>query len=306
MYGTSSSASTRPPARRTGHRTTKGPTGDAPFSWSASAPSSWTPWRGPSPTAASWCWRSPTTSGTGVWRGGGAPGLSARGAPGHLPAGRRLRRHRDRTAPVLADRGGGTGPGVRGAGRRGDRGELGLPGATSRAAAVLRDKLLLREATGRAGMPTPRWREIRGPEDIVAFAQAGPVVVKPADRQASGRRPAARPLAIPPRPNGPGRRCWRRPEPGHAPDRPLDRRFLAEERVYGTEYSVEALVREGSVEFFNVTEKSVIGGRHPVESGHVLPAPVSAGDRAGHADRDAPARRGDRVRVRDPARGVDH
>ncbi|BCM65157.1 MULTISPECIES: ATP-grasp domain-containing protein [Streptomyces] len=153
--------------------------------------------------------------------------------------------------------------------------KLGLPGATSRAAAVLRDKLLLREATGRAGMPTPRWREIRGPEDIVAFAQAGPVVVKPADRQASvGVQlldhcdPAE------------AERAWQAlleaAEPGHAPDRPLDRRFLAEERVYGTEYSVEALVREGSVEFFNVTEKSVIGGRHPVESGHVLPAPVSA------------------------------
>ncbi|MBY8851917.1 hypothetical protein K7G98_27995, partial [Saccharothrix sp. MB29] len=64
-------------------------------------------------------------------------------------------------------------------------GSLGLPGAGVRAASVLRDKLTLREVTTAAGMPGPRFAEVRSADDIAAFAGGGPCVVKPSGRQAS-------------------------------------------------------------------------------------------------------------------------
>jgi biotin carboxylase len=153
--------------------------------------------------------------------------------------------------------------------------ELGLPGATPAAAAVLRDKLRLREVTAAAGILNPRWVEIAGPDDIVEFAEGGPVVVKPANRQAS--------LGVQVFDRMDGRTAelaWRAVtsvhEPMVLPDRPLQWRYLAEERLHGQEFSAEALVRDGSVVFSNVTRKAVLDGRHPVELGHVLPAALTA------------------------------
>jgi biotin carboxylase len=151
---------------------------------------------------------------------------------------------------------------------------LALPGATSRAAAILRDKALLREAIDSAGMRNPRWSVIHGPQDIVNFAGTGPVVVKPANRQASIGVQLLDHCDLPA-----AELAWRKLleeyEPGQIPDRPMTWRYLAEERLYGTEYSVEALIREGTIEFINVTEKAVLSGRNPVEIGHLLPAPIS-------------------------------
>ncbi|MET0763901.1 MAG: ATP-grasp domain-containing protein [Blastococcus sp.] len=153
--------------------------------------------------------------------------------------------------------------------------ELGLPGATPDAAAVLRDKLRLREVTAAAGIINPEWAEIAAPDDIVEFAQGGPVVVKPANRQASlgvqvFDRMDRRTAGI----------AWQTVtsvhEPVLLPDRPLQWRYLVEERLNGQEFSAEALVRDGSLVFANVTRKAVLDGRHPVELGHVLPAPLTA------------------------------
>ncbi|MFI1719495.1 ATP-grasp domain-containing protein [Streptomyces sp. NPDC020489] len=151
--------------------------------------------------------------------------------------------------------------------------KLGLPGATEQAAQALRDKVRLREVTGAAGVRNPRWREVFGPEDILDFAGDGPVVVKPANRQASvgvqlldsvDAESAAR--------------AWQRTssaaEYEQVPDRELTWRFLAEERLQGPEFSVEALVRDGEIIFQNVTAKTVIPGPYPVELGHLLPAPL--------------------------------
>jgi len=63
------------------------------------------------------------------------------------------------------------------------------------------------------------------------------------------------------------------------PDRALSWRYLVEERMFGPEYSVEALVRDGEIIFENVTAKTVIAGPHPVELGHVLPAPLDRSTR---------------------------
>jgi biotin carboxylase len=151
--------------------------------------------------------------------------------------------------------------------------KLGLPGATEPAAHTLRDKVRLREVAGAGGVRNPRWREVHGPEDILGFAGTGPVVVKPANRQASVGVQLldsvdATTAAL----------AWERTssaaEYEHVPDRPLDWRFLAEERLQGPEYSVEALVRRGEIVFENITAKTVIPGPYPVELGHLLPAPL--------------------------------
>ena len=152
---------------------------------------------------------------------------------------------------------------------------LGLPGATEQAALTLRDKLRLREVTARAGVINPEWREIRGPQDILRFAGDGAVVIKPADRQASvgvrvlNRVAPAEAAAL-----------WgelvEAGEASQLPDRRLRRRYLAERRLRGPEYSVEALIQCGRLVFFNVTEKALVPGPRPIELGHVVPAPLDS------------------------------
>lgn len=148
---------------------------------------------------------------------------------------------------------------------------LGLPGATPSAAATLRDKLRLRAVTSRAGVLNPEWQEVSCPDDVRAFAAGGPVVIKPADRQASlGVHLLDDPTLL--------HSAWNdmvnAQEATQVPDRPLRRRYLAERRLLGPEFSVEALVQDGRVVFDNVTGKTLLPGRYPVEVQHVVPAPV--------------------------------
>ena len=149
--------------------------------------------------------------------------------------------------------------------------KFGLPGATEGAAAILRDKALLRATTARAGVRNPRWAHAGSAKDIVAFGRGGPVVVKPANREASV---GVRVLDA----SGPAdaAAAWQATvtarEYGQVPDRELSWHYLVEERLRGPEYSVEALVRDGEVIFANVTEKAVIPGQLPVELGHCMPA----------------------------------
>ncbi|WP_306334504.1 ATP-grasp domain-containing protein [Streptomyces sp. KL118A] len=151
--------------------------------------------------------------------------------------------------------------------------KLGLPGATESAAQALRDKVRLREVCDAGGVRGPRWREVHGPEDIIDFAAEGPVVVKPANRQASVGVQLLDSVDA-----ASAARAWERTssaaEYEQVPDRHLRWRFLAEERLRGPEFSVEALVRQGEIIFHNITAKTVIPGPYPVELGHLLPAPV--------------------------------
>ncbi|NKQ27622.1 ATP-grasp domain-containing protein [Streptomyces galbus] len=154
--------------------------------------------------------------------------------------------------------------------------KLGLPGATEAAAQALRDKVRLREVSGAGGVRNPRWREVHGPADILEFADGGPVVVKPANRQASVGVQLLDSVD-----EATAAEAWERTssaaEYEQVPDRELAWRFLAEERLRGPEFSVEALVREGEVVFENVTAKTVVPGPYPVEQGHLLPAPLDPG-----------------------------
>ncbi|GAA1902415.1 hypothetical protein GCM10009716_10370 [Streptomyces sodiiphilus] len=151
----------------------------------------------------------------------------------------------------------------------------GLPGAGVKAARVFRDKALLREAAARAGLAQPAWRTVHGPADLDAFrAEHGPAcVLKPANRQASL---GVQLLAD----DDDSATAWLRTTTADEPTlraRSADRtRFLAERRLRGPEVSVEALVHAGTVGMRNITAKRVLPSRHPVETGHTLPARLPA------------------------------
>ncbi len=148
---------------------------------------------------------------------------------------------------------------------------FGRPGASPAAAACLTDKVELRRAAALGGLRQPMWREVTGPAEVAEFATDGEYVLKPANRHAS--------LGV--QVLGPGDdvgAAWDRAVGARddmmLPQRELRWRYLVESRVTGVEYSAEAVVADGCVTFLNVTAKSVLTGRHPVELGHLLPAPL--------------------------------
>ncbi|MFY1670187.1 ATP-grasp domain-containing protein [Plantactinospora sp. WMMB334] len=146
-----------------------------------------------------------------------------------------------------------------------------LPGAGLAAARAFRDKSLLRRIADAAGLPQPRWQPATSPDQVTAFRAQhdGWCVLKPANLQASIGVQVLGPDDL----IGP---AWRHTT--GADDvklrarRPLPPRYLVEERLTGPEISVETLVADGELLFSNVTGKSVLPGRYPVEIGHVAPA----------------------------------
>ncbi|MEV6163353.1 ATP-grasp domain-containing protein [Streptomyces sp. NPDC052052] len=154
--------------------------------------------------------------------------------------------------------------------------EWGLPGAGLKAALALRDKGLQRAALDGTDLAQPAWSEVTGPGDLAAFltAHGGEAVLKPANRQAS--------LGV--QILGPGDDLDAAWELTTAADEPTLRarhagtaRYLAEERLHGPEVSVEAVVHEGHLGLVNITAKTVQSSRHPVETGHTVPAALPAG-----------------------------
>ncbi|WP_244871675.1 GNAT family N-acetyltransferase [Catellatospora sp. TT07R-123] len=148
----------------------------------------------------------------------------------------------------------------------------GMPGAGLEAARNLRDKTRLRRAAARRAVAQPAWQEVTGPDDIRAFGRAE-FVLKPANRQASV---GVQLLGAGDDVDAAWQRTVDADEPLMRAPRGFRPRYLVEERLHGPELSIEAIVRAGEVVFANITAKSVLPGRHPVELGHVMPAPLPA------------------------------
>jgi biotin carboxylase len=152
----------------------------------------------------------------------------------------------------------------------------GTPGAGLGPAQVLRDKHLLRAVAGAAGVGNPASRPVSSAEEVAAFQAeiGGPVIIKPANRQAAiGTLVVTDPEQIP--------AAWLdcldcldQDEESCLPDRKQELRMLVEQFVRGEEYSVEMLYSEGIRVFANVTAKVLCPGPHPVERGHLVPAPI--------------------------------
>jgi biotin carboxylase len=150
----------------------------------------------------------------------------------------------------------------------------GLPGSGA-AAAILRDKALLRSVTGAAGIANPVSREVTGAADVLDFiTEHGlPAVLKPANRQGSV---GTRILTAADQVASAWVECMDQGEGTRTPDRvvfPL--RMLVESFVTGPEFSVELLVTNGRRRFANVTGKHLFTGARPVEQGHTIPADIS-------------------------------
>ncbi|MFJ7586597.1 ATP-grasp domain-containing protein [Streptomyces sp. NPDC097617] len=149
----------------------------------------------------------------------------------------------------------------------------GLPGAGLGAAQILRDKSLLRRVSAAVGIANPASVPVRGPDDVRDFlrGRSGPVVLKPANRQASvGTRVIQNAAEV----EQAWADCLVQDEGIFVPDRPMELSMLAEEYVEGPEYSVEMLVRDGAALFVNVTGKQLFPGPHPVELTHTVPADI--------------------------------
>ncbi|MET8765282.1 ATP-grasp domain-containing protein [Lentzea sp. NPDC004782] len=147
----------------------------------------------------------------------------------------------------------------------------GLPGATSGAAQIMRDKALLRRVTAAAGIPNPASVRVTSPADVVAFLRGRPVVLKPSNRQASvGTQVIHDPDEV----EEAWAHCTAQDEGIFVPDRPMELSMLAEEFVEGEEFSVEMLVRSGKPLWANVTGKQLVPGPRPVELAHVVPADI--------------------------------
>ena len=151
----------------------------------------------------------------------------------------------------------------------------GVPGATLGAAEIIRDKHLLRVVAAAAGVGNPLSRPVASAAQVRAFQAEldGPVIIKPANRQAAiGTMVVRDPAEI----DGAWEECTRHVEETCLPDRVPELRMLAEQFVSGDEYSVEMLWSEGKRVFANVTAKVLYPGPRPVEQGHLVPAPISA------------------------------
>lgn len=147
----------------------------------------------------------------------------------------------------------------------------GLPGASLGAAQLMRDKSLLRKVTRAAGIRNPESVPVDSPAEVRRFmaAHPGPVVLKPANRQASvGTKIVFEPAEI----DSAWAECVSDGEGTLVPDRPIPLRMLVERYVRGAEFSVEMLVRDGVPLFTNITEKILYPGPRPIELGHTVPA----------------------------------
>ncbi|MGW4056978.1 ATP-grasp domain-containing protein [Amycolatopsis sp. NPDC004747] len=149
----------------------------------------------------------------------------------------------------------------------------GVPGASLGAAQILRDKAVLRRVSAAAGLANPESVTVTGPADVLAFMRAcpGPVVLKPANRQASvGTQVVSDPAEV----DRAWANCVEQDEGIFVPDRPMELHMLAERYVPGAEYSVELLVGGGRQLFANVTGKQLHPGPRPVELAHIVPAGI--------------------------------
>jgi biotin carboxylase len=163
--------------------------------------------------------------------------------------------------------------GVQFAGRLAER--YGVVGAGYGAARILRDKHLLRQVTAAAGIPNPRSVEVHGPDEVAAFMAevAGPIVLKPANRQASmGTRILRDPADV----AAAWAECTDLDEGVFVPNRPMPLSMLAERFMHGDEFSVEMMFSHGRPVFGAATRKFLFAGPRPVEQGHLHPADIDA------------------------------
>ncbi|AJM77107.1 ATP-grasp domain-containing protein [Rathayibacter toxicus] len=149
--------------------------------------------------------------------------------------------------------------------------EWGLPGAGIRAARILRDKIALRTVM-HGIVRQPDWSHVTSLAAAEVFAQQHPAgfVLKPSNLQGSVGVQVLDSMSLL---ENAWSECLTAAEPRYRASTATPPRIMMESRLNGAEVSVEVFVRNGVIVFLTVTEKSVLDGIHPVEIGHIVPAP---------------------------------
>ncbi len=150
-----------------------------------------------------------------------------------------------------------------------------LPGAGFAASMLFRDKDKLRKVTNEYNVNNPKSQLVNSLKDAQEFFDStpGPIIIKPANRQGSVGTVIVHD-------SNELESAWlaskHRDEGVFVPDRGLPEKTLIEQFITGTEYSVEALVKNGEILFSNVTQKELFEGVNPVERSHYVPAHIDS------------------------------
>lgn len=151
--------------------------------------------------------------------------------------------------------------------------KLGLPHSGEVASRILTNKYQLRMFCREENIPHPRFAKIDSLDDLRQFYQGNPIVLKPANRQASlGVIKIQSDCEL--------EEAWNEilqiDEGVQIASRKMDWQYLAEECMTGIEMSTEVFVSNGEVQFINCTSKDTTSGRYSVELGHMVPALISS------------------------------
>lgn len=149
---------------------------------------------------------------------------------------------------------------------------LNLPRIGDTGATIFTDKIELRKFCLATNIPCPKFSEIFEVSDLIKFYDNNPIVFKPANRHGSlgvkminNRKEIEKVFNYTTTAN----------EKKHVPERNLKWRYIAEEMVYGNEYSVEVFVQKGKILFVNFTNKRKYNNEFFVESGHRIPSDLT-------------------------------
>ncbi|QNK89107.1 ATP-grasp domain-containing protein [Sporosarcina sp. resist] len=149
--------------------------------------------------------------------------------------------------------------------------ELGLPFAGDGVEHFLTNKIMLRNHCNKNIIKQPRYKKVNSRSDIEKFFDVKPIVLKPANRQASlGVIKIHKREEIP--------KAWKEVtnliEKNQNASRIMEWEYLVEDYMEGVEISSEVFVKNGEILFVNNTEKIVSEGRYSVELAHIIPARI--------------------------------
>lgn len=145
---------------------------------------------------------------------------------------------------------------------------LSLKSLGTKSADCLTDKLLLRKLCDRFNIPQPNYKELKEFEDILKFYRGEKLIIKPRNMQASigvtlvdGLNDVKNKYE----------NMINSREMSFITTEEIEKSYMIEDYIEGKEISIEALIQDGELVFFNVTEKEV-SNKNFVELRHSLPA----------------------------------
>lgn len=143
--------------------------------------------------------------------------------------------------------------------------EMGLIGNSIECSYMSTNKHAMRECFAKNGDPSPQSLLVESAADLTGVELNYPVIVKPVDR--SGSRGITKLM------NAAGLEQAIEA----AKEQGFQKAALVEEFATGQEYSVECISWQGEHHFLAMTKKYTTGAPHFIETGHLEPAPIPAG-----------------------------